>query len=68
MNEPFVGRERELGRLQAAFDEAWAGRGGVVLIAGEPGIGRTRLARELERYAQEQDARVFWGRSQGVLG
>jgi hypothetical protein len=38
----FVGRERELTRLRAAFDEAFAGRGGVVMLVGEPGIGKTR--------------------------
>jgi predicted ATPase len=48
----FVGREAELQRLHDAFDDALAGRGGVVLIAGAPGIGKTRLAREIEAYAR----------------
>ncbi len=48
----FVGRERELARLRAAFDEAHAGRGGIVMLVGEPGIGKTRTAQELETYAR----------------
>ena len=43
----FVGRERELERLRGAFDEAFAGRGSVVMLVGEPGIGKTRTAQEL---------------------
>ena len=47
----FVGRERELETLRAALDGALSGRGQVVLLAGEPGIGKTRLAEELATYA-----------------
>ena len=46
MTTPFVGRGTELAALTAEPDAA-AGRGGVVLLAGEPGIGKTRLAEEL---------------------
>jgi len=42
-----VGREAELGRLQLALDEALALQGGLVLVSGEPGIGKTRLVEEL---------------------
>ncbi len=66
--EPFVGRERELERLREAFDGAREGRGGLVMITGEPGIGKTRLARELEGYAVEHGARVLWGRAHEAGG
>jgi len=40
----FIGRQSELGMLTAALDEALAGKGQMVMLAGEPGIGKTRLA------------------------
>jgi len=58
----FVGREAELSVLSAALDAAVAGRGGMVLVAGEPGIGKTRLAEELAAGARRQGALVLWGR------
>jgi hypothetical protein len=64
----FVGREAELGRLRQAFDEAFAGRGGVVLLVGEPGIGKTRAAQELETYARMRGAQVLWGQSHEASG
>lgn len=57
-----VGRARELTDLESALEEALAGRGGVVLLAGEPGIGKSRLADELAGRASERGARVLWGR------
>jgi class 3 adenylate cyclase/tetratricopeptide (TPR) repeat protein len=47
----FVGRERELAEIEAAFEGATAGAGVVVDIIGEPGIGKTRLADEALRRA-----------------
>jgi DNA-binding SARP family transcriptional activator len=58
----FVGRERELADLDAALQEALAGRGGIALIAGEPGIGKSRLTEELIGRARTRDARVVVGR------
>lgn len=43
---PFVGREVELSRLKAHFDEAKRGQSQLVAISGEPGIGKSRLIRE----------------------
>ena len=57
-----VGREWELGRLQAALDDALAGRGRLFVLVGEEGIGKTALADEFASRAKEQGARVLWGR------
>src|ERR1700756_5998334 len=59
---PFVGRAGELAALTADLDAAVGGRGGVVLVAGEPGIGKTRLAEELAARASGRGAAVLWGR------
>ena len=48
---PFMGRERELSELRAGLDAARVGNGGLYLAAGEPGIGKTRLASEFAREA-----------------
>jgi class 3 adenylate cyclase/tetratricopeptide (TPR) repeat protein len=59
---PLVGRERELVDLEASLEEALSGRGCVVLLAGEPGIGKSRLADELAGRARDRGARVLSGR------
>ena len=68
MDNPFsapgaalVGRDRELAALTARLDQAVAGQGGVALLAGEPGIGKTRLAEELAATARVRGARVLMG-------
>jgi hypothetical protein len=61
-SRPFVGRERELAELRAAFAEAAAGKGGCVLVAGELGVGKTRLCVELSAHAEAAGALVAWGR------
>ncbi|MEA2293270.1 MAG: hypothetical protein QOE86_909 [Solirubrobacteraceae bacterium] len=48
---PLVGRDQELAVLEQALTEAREGRGRLVVIAGEPGIGKTRLLEELGRRA-----------------
>ena len=57
----FVGRERELGELRAAFDDAVSGNGRLVMVVGEPGIGKTALCEELAGYAQEQGGTTLIG-------
>ncbi|MGE0824916.1 MAG: adenylate/guanylate cyclase domain-containing protein [Candidatus Binatia bacterium] len=42
----FVGRQRELDRLRMALDQATAGRGQIVGVSGEPGLGKSRLFHE----------------------
>jgi predicted ATPase len=58
----FVGRQRELGTLKSALEDAAAGRGRVVMLAGEPGIGKTRMVEELAAYAASTGSQVLWGR------
>src|SRR5262249_21734486 len=57
-----VGREAELGRLVRALDRAIAGEGRLVFLVGEPGIGKTRIARELATRAGALGVAVRWGR------
>ena len=65
----FVGRQREMVELKACLEDALSGRGRLVTLVGEPGIGKTRTAQELATYAGLRGAQVLWGRSyeeQGV--
>lgn len=59
---PFVGRVQELAELAAALSEAASGRGSLVLLTGEPGIGKTRLMSELARLAAGRGVRAVTGR------
>jgi tetratricopeptide (TPR) repeat protein len=47
----FVGREQELRQLQSAYDAATSGQGSLVMVVGEPGIGKTSLCEQLATYA-----------------
>jgi DNA-binding SARP family transcriptional activator len=58
---PFVGREREWAQLSGVLQQALDGRGQTVLVAGEPGIGKTRLLEELAGLARARGARVLMG-------
>jgi predicted ATPase len=57
----FVGRLRELETLRGTLDQVLARHGRIVLLAGEPGIGKTRMAQELARLAESHGATVLWG-------
>ncbi len=57
-----VGRDRSLAALERLLGSAMTGGGGIALVAGEPGIGKTRVARELADRAVGLGARVLWGR------
>ena len=58
---PFIGRRAELAAMQRRLELSAAGQGGLVLLAGEPGIGKTRLAEELARDADGRGHAVAWG-------
>jgi tetratricopeptide (TPR) repeat protein len=58
----FVGRERELEIALQALEDSLAGRGRLLLLAGDAGIGKSRFADELAAEARRRGARVLWGR------
>jgi class 3 adenylate cyclase len=57
-----VGRRSERTRLVERLGEAASGRGGLVMLAGEQGIGKTRLADEAACLAEREGFSVLWGR------
>ena len=56
---PFVGRGNEYGLLVGITARLAAGAGHTVLIEGEPGVGKTRLMREVARYAESHGLRTL---------
>jgi predicted ATPase len=58
----FVGRDAELNQLRAAAHEALECKGGVVMIVGEPGSGKTHTAEQLTTYARLHGFQVLAGR------
>ena len=64
----FLGRKRETQELRAAVDDAVGRRGRSVLVSGESGIGKTRLASEVAAYAALRGAQVLWGRCYAGAG
>jgi class 3 adenylate cyclase/tetratricopeptide (TPR) repeat protein len=63
---PFVGRERELALLLDRFGEVAAGRGQVVFVAGDAGIGKSRLLHEFRRALDHAGYHVTWLEGQCV--
>src|SRR3990172_2566390 len=59
---PFVGRGKEMSRLRTKLDEARAGHGGLVMLVGEPGIGKSRTIEEFAEEARAAGALVLAGR------
>jgi AAA ATPase-like protein len=59
---PFVGQAQKLADLTAALDDATSRHGTLVLLSGEPGIGKTRLMSELAQLAGGRGVRVVTGR------
>ncbi|UCG84038.1 MAG: protein kinase, partial [Dehalococcoidia bacterium] len=57
----FVGREPELKQLQAAFDGAISRKGALMMVTGEPGIGKTALCEQLATYVKLRGGRTLFG-------
>jgi DNA-binding CsgD family transcriptional regulator/tetratricopeptide (TPR) repeat protein len=67
-SEVFVGRVRELGELERAVDATQAGSGATILVAGEAGIGKSRLASELAVRARAAGFEILLGRAIDLVG
>jgi predicted ATPase len=59
---PFLGRAPELAQLVSALDDARSGHGSLVLVTGEPGIGKSRLMDEIADAARDRGCSVLIGR------
>ncbi len=58
---PFVGRQSELDALRSQLEDARAGCGGLAVLTGEAGVGKTRIAQEASRDAADRGMAVLWG-------
>ena len=65
---PFVGRQPERRRLGEAWRAARDGEAQLVLVSGEPGVGKTRLVEELRQWAERRGAATAAARSYAVEG
>jgi DNA-binding SARP family transcriptional activator len=65
---PFVGRDLELNLLNEAWNSAREGGAHLVLVTGEPGIGKSRLALEFGRRVRTQGHIVAWARAYEAAG
>jgi tetratricopeptide (TPR) repeat protein/transcriptional regulator with XRE-family HTH domain len=59
---PLVGREAELARVGAALEAVVSGHGRLLVLTGEPGVGKTRLAQEISMLARARSFRILTGR------
>jgi tetratricopeptide (TPR) repeat protein len=57
----FVGREREQKQLQSSFDGAISGQGALMMVVGEPGIGKTAICEQLATYVTLRGGKTLWG-------
>src|SRR6516165_4466127 len=60
---PLVGRDMDVSLLRRVLAQAGEGAGGMVLVSGEAGIGKTRLCAELSRWHRQRGGRVLLGRA-----
>ena len=65
---PFVGRESERAEARRMLERAMSGQGGVLLLGGEPGVGKTRLAEEVLAEARQRGCLALTGRCYETAG
>ncbi|MBI1743069.1 AAA family ATPase [Candidatus Acetothermia bacterium] len=68
LGAPFVGRADEWQQLVTAWDETNQGKGRALFVAGEAGVGKSRLVQEFMNYVSNQGALILNGRSYEIEG
>ncbi len=66
--QAFVGRTVELDKLHRAVDQALGGHGSLVMVAGEPGIGKTRIVQRAGEYGGLRGAQILLGQCHEAEG
>jgi DNA-binding SARP family transcriptional activator/predicted ATPase/biotin operon repressor len=61
---PFIGRAAERTQLLTDLDRARQGQGGLAVVLGEAGMGKTRLLQELVKAAEWRGWRILWGQGE----
>ena len=64
----FVGRQQEISALKEALDDVQTGQPKLVMLVGEPGIGKTATAKEFTKYSLALGSQVLWGRCYESIG
>ena len=57
----FIGRQEELVKMTNSLDDAISSQGRIVMLAGRPGIGKTRIAHEFVTQADTKGTKTLWG-------
>jgi serine/threonine protein kinase/tetratricopeptide (TPR) repeat protein len=69
LSSRFVGRDKEMGLLTSLYESAQHGEGKIVLLTGDPGVGKSRLLREFKVFTQLQRSHSFIGQThRGTIG
>jgi DNA-binding SARP family transcriptional activator len=68
LGAPFVGRVEELKKLITAWDDVTSNKGRAIVVSGEAGVGKSRLADEFFSYAAKHGSLVFRGRCYEIEG
>ena len=67
LRPPLIGRGTEMARLRQAIDDVRSGRGEIVFLLGDAGLGKSRLIAELRReVAKEGDGQISWVEARGI--